>query len=121
MWLDRVKAFQRKSESIVYKPTRRVMAGMTHPDLLTPLMVVPTPKHIVMARSACNAARIPIQLYLTVQGLKAPGCEGWKLMHPQGRRSFDRGDAVLDRLLHLLEGAHLDLAHALGRHAELVG
>ncbi len=45
----------------------------------------------------------------------------WKLVHRQGRRSFDRGDAVLDRLLHLLEGAHLDLAHALGRHAELVG
>ena len=30
-------------------------------------------------------------------------------------------DRVLDRLLHLLEGAHLDLADALARHAELVG
>src|SRR5262249_8193070 len=37
-----------------------------------------------------------------------------------GRR-FHRGDAVLHRLLHLLEGAHLDLAHALARHAELGG
>ena len=40
-------------------------------------------------------------------------------MHPQGRPSFDRGDAVLERLLHLLEGAYLDLAHALARDAEL--
>ena len=40
-------------------------------------------------------------------------------MHPQGRPSFDRGDAVLERLLHLLEGAHLDLAHPLARDAEL--
>src|SRR6516225_395023 len=37
------------------------------------------------------------------------------------RRDFHRGDAVLHRLLHLLEGAHLDLAHALARDAELVG
>ena len=35
------------------------------------------------------------------------------LLHRQGHRRFDGGDAVLDRLLHLLEGAHLDLAHAL--------
>ncbi len=42
-------------------------------------------------------------------------------MQRQGRRSFDCGDALLDRLLHLLEGAHLELAHALARHAELVG
>ena len=40
-------------------------------------------------------------------------------MHGQRRPSFDRGDAVLDRLLHFLEGAHLDLAHALARDAEL--
>ena len=45
-------------------------------------------------------------------------CEGWKLMHRQGRPTFDRGDAVLDCLLHLLERAHLDLAHALARDAE---
>jgi hypothetical protein len=32
---------------------------------------------------------------------------------------LDRGDAGLHRLLHLLEGAHLDLAHALARDAEL--
>ena len=30
-------------------------------------------KHIAMARSACNAARTPIQLYLTVQGPKVLG------------------------------------------------
>jgi hypothetical protein len=36
----------------------------------------------------------------------------------QGRRSFDRGDAVLDRLLHLFERAHLDLTHALAGDAE---
>src|SRR5258707_9056973 len=44
-----------------------------------------------------------------------------KLLHRQGRRSFDRDDAVLHRLLHLLERVHVDLAHALARDAELVG
>ena len=44
-----------------------------------------------------------------------------KLMHRLVDWHFNRGDAVLDRLLHLLEGARLDLAHALARHAELVG
>jgi hypothetical protein len=34
-------------------------------------------------------------------------------MHGQWRPSFDRGDPVFHRPLHLLEGAHLDLAHAL--------
>src|SRR5712692_7984280 len=38
-----------------------------------------------------------------------------------GARHFHGGDPVLHRLLHLLEGAHLDLAHALARDAELVG
>jgi hypothetical protein len=47
--------------------------------------------------------------------------EGWKLMHRQARRSFDRGDAILHRLLHLLERAYVDLAHAHARDAELVG
>src|SRR6266852_8600343 len=40
---------------------------------------------------------------------------------PAGRRSFRRRDAVPHRLLHLLEGAHLDLARSLARDAELVG
>ena len=31
----------------------------------------------------------------------------------QARRSLDRGDVVLHRLLHLLERAHVNLAHAL--------
>ena len=30
-------------------------------------------------------------------------------------------DTILYRLLHLFEGVHLDLAHALARHAVLVG
>ncbi len=42
-------------------------------------------------------------------------------MHRLVYRRLNRGDAVLDRLLHLLEGAHLDLARSLARHAELVG
>jgi hypothetical protein len=42
-------------------------------------------------------------------------------MHRLVYRHFNRGDAVLDGLLHLLEGSHLDLAHALARHTELVG
>src|SRR6266481_5067279 len=44
-----------------------------------------------------------------------------KLLHRQGRRSFNCGDAVLHLLLHLLERVHVDLAHALARDAELVG
>src|SRR4029453_16041906 len=47
--------------------------------------------------------------------------EGWKLMRRQRRRSFHHGDAVLHRLLHLLEGTHAYLAHTLARDAELVG
>src|SRR5436190_7964715 len=47
--------------------------------------------------------------------------QGRKLMCRQRRRSFHHGDAVLHRLLHLLEGTHAYLAHALARDAELVG
>src|ERR1700686_4338375 len=36
-------------------------------------------------------------------------------------RLLQGGDVVLHRLLHLLEGAHLDLAHALARDAEFGG
>ena len=42
-------------------------------------------------------------------------------MRRQGRRSFHRREAVPHRFLHLLEGAHLDLARSLARDAELVG
>jgi hypothetical protein len=45
---------------------------------------------------------------------------GWKLMHRLVYWRFSCGDAVLDRVLHLLEGAHLDLAHALARQPKLV-
>src|ERR1700738_1848591 len=38
-------------------------------------------------------------------------------MHRQSRPTFDPGDAVLDCHLHLLERAHLNLAHALARDA----
>src|SRR3982075_3259183 len=47
--------------------------------------------------------------------------EGWKLTHLQRRRGRHRRDAVLHCILHLLEGAHLDLAHALARDAEFLG
>src|SRR6478609_3678618 len=47
--------------------------------------------------------------------------EGWKLTHLQRRRGRHRRDAVLHCVLHLLEGAHLDLAHALARDAEFLG
>src|SRR5258707_8902258 len=65
-------------------------------------------------------------LFLAPRPKHANFCWVWlpsdrKLLHRQGRRSFDRGDAVLHRLLHLLERAHGDLAHALSRDAELVG
>src|SRR3712207_929632 len=38
-----------------------------------------------------------------------------------GARRLAGGEVLLDRLLDLLEGAHLDLAHALARDAELGG
>src|SRR5262245_37505896 len=38
---------------------------------------------------------------------------------PAERRTLHYSAAVLHRLLHLLERAHLDLAHAFARHAEL--
>jgi hypothetical protein len=41
-------------------------------------------------------------------------------MRRQSRRSFHHSDTVLHRLLHLLEGTHAYLAHALARDAELV-
>src|SRR2546430_12693635 len=43
------------------------------------------------------------------------------LMRGDRRRGFHRCDAVLHRVLHLLERAHLDLAHALARDAEFFG
>src|SRR5260221_3546869 len=46
---------------------------------------------------------------------------GWKLTHLQRRRGPHRSDVVLHRVLHLLEGAHLDLAHALPAEAEFLG
>ncbi len=42
-------------------------------------------------------------------------------MHQQRCRSFHPGDAFLHRVLHFLEGAHFNLAHALARDAELGG
>src|SRR5260221_12496543 len=47
--------------------------------------------------------------------------EAWKLTHLQRRRGPHRRDVVLHRVLHLLEGAHLDLAHALPAEAEFLG
>src|SRR3979409_2012431 len=47
--------------------------------------------------------------------------EGWKLTHLQRRRGRHRRDAVLHCVLHLREGAHLDLAHALARDTEFLG
>src|SRR5262249_22716423 len=46
---------------------------------------------------------------------------GWKLLRQPRRRSFHHGDAVPHSPLHLLEGTHAYLAHALARDAELVG
>src|SRR5438094_7859541 len=45
---------------------------------------------------------------------------GYALMHRLLYCRFDCGETVLDRLLHLFEGARLDLAHALARHSEFV-
>jgi len=38
-----------------------------------------------------------------------------------GAMDFDARDTILYCLLHLFKGVHLDLTHALARHAELVG
>lgn len=42
-------------------------------------------------------------------------------MERQSVRFLQGGDPTLHRLLHLVERAHLDLAHALARDAELGG
>src|ERR1700693_5912679 len=47
--------------------------------------------------------------------------EGWRLTHLQRRRGRHLRDAVLHCILHLREGAHLDLAYALARDAEFLG
>src|SRR5229473_3189753 len=47
--------------------------------------------------------------------------EGWKLTHLRRRRGRHRRDTLIDCVLHLREGAHLDLAHALARDAEFLG
>src|SRR6476646_11626180 len=47
--------------------------------------------------------------------------EGRKLTHLQRRRGRQSRDAVLHCILHLREGAHLDLAYALARDAEFLG
>src|SRR5438445_3063747 len=47
--------------------------------------------------------------------------EGWKLTHLLRRRGRHRRDAVLHCVLHLREGANLDLAYALARDAEFLG
>src|SRR6202171_2054760 len=47
--------------------------------------------------------------------------EGWKLTHLQRRRGRHRRGALIHCVLHLLEGPHLDLAHALARDAEFLG
>ena len=49
----------------------------------------------------------------------AAGC--FSLGSMEGRQSLHSGEVVFHRLLHLLEGAHLDLSHALARDAELSG
>src|SRR5260370_13428873 len=46
--------------------------------------------------------------------------EAWKLTHLQRRRGPHRPDLVPQRVLHLLEGAHLDLAHALPAQAQFL-
>jgi hypothetical protein len=45
----------------------------------------------------------------------------YALMHRLLYWRFDCGETVLDRLLHLFEGASFDLAHALARYTKFVG
>src|SRR5689334_19724650 len=55
-----------------------------------------------------------------------PLAAGMTRILPRGRghgglRIFHMRDIALDRFLHLLEGPHFDLSHALARYAELIG
>src|SRR6516164_8893049 len=85
--------------------------------------------HGLKARSApgerrpSRVVRLPQNVPIATRPLLASPTtgEGWKLTHLQRRRGAHRCDAVLHRVLHLLEGAHLDLAHALARDAEFLG
>src|ERR1700680_4599844 len=67
------------------------------------------------ARSAPRAA--PLASF----GCRKTYPERWKLTHLQRRRGRHRRDALIHCVLHLLEGPHLDLAHALARDAEFLG
>src|SRR3979409_1904090 len=67
-----------------------------------------------LASFGCRRATRPLSVSPTTG-------EGWKLTHLQRRRGRHRRDAVLHCVLHLLEGAYLDLAHALARDAEFLG
>jgi hypothetical protein len=79
-------------------------------------------------RAAMQKARGMIQtkrIYEFAAG-RAPRCKELLKVTQRDPRfgchlSFDRGDPVFYRPLHLLERAHLDLAHALARDAELGG
>src|SRR5205085_3902210 len=69
----------------------------------------------------CGLVAVNAPMATHTSAVSATAGEGWKLMGRQRRRSFHHSDVVLDRPLHLLQGADLDLAHAFTRHAELGG
>jgi hypothetical protein len=80
-----------------------------------------------LGRNAALSERLP-HLYDSVAvkrihsdtSIAYPRHGSCKLVHRLVYWRFNGGGAVLDRLLHLFEGAHLDLAHALARQTELV-
>ena len=73
-----------------------------------PAAARPSCQHYFDAPNDSVAVNVPITL-----GSFSHYGRGWKLMHRQGHRRFNRGDMVLDRLLHLFEGTRFNLAHAL--------
>src|SRR5690348_4829527 len=63
----------------------------------------------------------PLFGFCHTTGFTTETCATRLLVNGRCARGFHSGDAILHRLLHLREGAHLNLAHALRRHAELIG
>src|SRR5262245_5350956 len=78
---------------------------------------------LIAERYPFRVIRLPYNIFMATRpsAVFPTTGEGSKLMRRQRRRSFHHSDALLHRLLHLLEGTHAYLAHALARDAELVG
>src|SRR5689334_7358521 len=73
------------------------------------------------ASLSCRPVRENVPIVTCRSSVSPTTGEGWTLMHLRMCRDPHRCAAVLHSVLHLLEGAHLDLAHPLARDAEFPG